>query len=76
LIERVEPALSAPARLLASVCVDWPNSGLVRLLVGAPKFGWLKRLKNSPRKTLNVKTEKFLVFGSLAGGDPEPRLDG
>ena len=53
LIERVKPAPSPPARLLASVCVDWPNSGLVRLLVGGPKFGWLKRLKNSPRGSIS-----------------------
>src|SRR5262249_46098226 len=37
-------------RLFASVCVEYPNSGLVRLLLGLPKFGWLKTLKNSIRK--------------------------
>ena len=29
--------------------VEIPNSGLVSVLTGAAKFGWLKILKNSPR---------------------------
>jgi len=47
----LKPPLAPPEpRLLASVCVDWPKRGLVRLLLGLPKFGWLKMLKNSDRK--------------------------
>jgi hypothetical protein len=32
-----------------SSVVDWPNSGLPRVLLGLPKFGWLRTLNNSPR---------------------------
>src|SRR5262245_45524523 len=44
-------------RLFASVWVERPNRGLVRRLLGLPKLGWLKMLKNSARKrrpTLSV----------------------
>ena len=47
----LKPPLAPPEpRKLASVWVEWPNRGLVRLLLGLPKFGWLKMLKNSDRK--------------------------
>ena len=52
LVEGVEAAKGAPPepRLLASVCVECPNQGSVRSLLGLLKFGWLKMLKNSDRK--------------------------
>ena len=47
----MKPPFKPPdPRLLASVCVERPNRGLVRMLVGGPKLGWLKMLKNSARK--------------------------
>ncbi len=36
----LKPPLAPPEpRLLASVCVEWPNRGLVKVLLGFPKFG-------------------------------------
>src|SRR5262249_42762827 len=47
----LKPPLAPPApRKFARVCVERPNRGLGRLLVGLPKLGWLKMLKNSARK--------------------------
>ena len=51
LVEGLKPPLAPPEpRPFASVCVEWPNRGLVRVLLALPKFGWLKMLKNSARK--------------------------
>lgn len=51
MVEGLKPPLAPPVpRKLASICVERPKRGLVRVLVGLPKFGWLKMLKNSARK--------------------------
>ncbi len=61
LVEGLKPPLAPPEpRLLASVWVDWPKRGPVRVLLGLPKFGWLEMLKNSARKrspNLSVRSE-------------------
>src|SRR5262249_15302004 len=62
-------------RLVANVCVEKPNSGLVRRLLGLPKFGWLKMLKNSARKrrfTFSVR-ENRLCSATSACQAPNPR---
>jgi hypothetical protein len=47
----LKPPLAPPEpSALANVCVDRPKSALVRLLVGLPKLGWFRMLKNSARK--------------------------
>jgi len=55
LVEGLKPPLTSPEpRLLASVCVECPKRGLFRVLLGLPKLGWLKMLKNSDRKRILI----------------------
>jgi uncharacterized PurR-regulated membrane protein YhhQ (DUF165 family) len=71
----LKPPLAPPEpRMVASVCVDWPNCGLVSMLLGLPKFGWLRMLKHSARNcrpnfsVVDVLSAapRLVLFGTLA----------